>query len=261
MCVEQEMMRTGWLAVFLMAATLPAIAADYSRFAVATIRPGRPEERLSVSLNGRRFSATAVSLKDLMCYAYMLHPQQISGGSPWVESDKFDVAAEADVDDRMTEGQARRMVQQLFADRFHLGIHGDRKELAIYQILLTDEPKLTKSAGDANNFGTFRFPTLGRMVVTNATMAEFANALQRDVLDRPVLDATGLPGRYDLALDWTTHESQYHGRGNQLPPPDRKAEPPDLVTAFRQQLGLRLVGGREPTPTLVIDRAEKPTDN
>ena len=197
-------------------------AGNMDKFAVATIRLGQPDESMSIAVSGRRFSATQASLKDLISYAYMLHSHQITGGPAWLETDKFDVVAETDNNDRLTQSQARKMVQQLLADRFHLGLHSGRKELAIYEIVSTNEkPKLAKSTGDSNGFGTVGFPTLGEMVVKNATIAEFANFLQRYVLDRPVLDESGIEGRYDLKLDWTADETQFIGRAFQMPAPPR----------------------------------------
>jgi uncharacterized protein (TIGR03435 family) len=243
-------------------ALLAQSADKAGRFAVAAIRPSRPEEMFSVAVNGRRFSTTQASLKDLINYAYMLHSRQISGGPGWIETDKFDVVAETDNDGRLSQPEARKLVQQLLADRFHLEFHRDRKELSVYEIVSTNErPKLTRSPGDANGFGTLGFPTLGEMVVKNATIAEFANFLQRYVLDRPVLDESGIEGRYEFKLEWTADETQFIGRAAQMAAPSRSVEPPDLFTAFREQLGLRLVPRKGLAPVLVVERVGKPSEN
>jgi uncharacterized protein (TIGR03435 family) len=243
-------------------ALFPQTAGSADQFAVAAIRPSRPEEMFSVAVNGRRFTTTQASLKDLISYAYMLHSRQITSGPAWLESDKFDVVAETDSNDRLNQPTARKMVQQLLLDRFHLAFHRDRNELSIYEIVAANQgPKLAKSPGDANGFGTLGFPMLGQMVVKNATIAEFANFLQRYVLDRPVLDESGIEGRYEFTLDWTADESQFIGRTDQLPAPSRSVEPPDLFTAFHEQLGLRLVSKKGQAPVLVVDRVEKLTEN
>jgi uncharacterized protein (TIGR03435 family) len=240
----------------------PQTAGNADRFAVATIRPSRPDESFSVVVNGRRFSTTQTSLKDLINYAWMLHSNQITGGPAWLETDKFDVIAETDGNDRLNQPAARKMVQQLLAERFHLTLHPGRKELSIYEIVSANEgPKLAKSPGDSNGFGTLGIPMLGEMTVKNATMAEFANFLQRYVLDRPVLDASGVEGRYDFKLDWTADETQFIGRADQIPAASRDVEPPDLFTAVHEQLGLRLVPKKDLAPVLVVDRVEKPTEN
>jgi len=96
----------------------------------------------------------------------------------------------------------------------------------------------------------------------NASMTDFASLMQGSIPDRPVVDQAGLTGRYDLMLNWTPDESQFGGRGGQLPPPPANVEPdPDLFTAIQQQLGLKLDAARTSTEVLVIERVEKPSDN
>jgi uncharacterized protein (TIGR03435 family) len=232
------------LVTLLIPAARPQSTDNAAQFAVAAIRPNRPETIYAggaIDVNGRRFTASNASLKDLLVYAYMLHGDQLSGGPAWLSTDRFDVVAEAESTQALTQPVARKMVQRLLADRFGFQFHPDRKELSIYRIVPEQGgPRLTKSAGDPNGFRTFGFPMLGQMVMKNSTIAEFANFLQRYVLDRPVLDDSAIAGRYDFQLDWTADSSQFAGRANQLPAPSRGVEPPDLFTAFREQLGLRL---------------------
>lgn len=239
-------------------------AAPQGRFAVATIHPSRPDEFMSVAVEGRRFSTTNASVKDLIDYAYMLHHSQVVGGPSWLESDKYDVTAEADQTDRITQGQGRTMVQYLLADRFRFTFHRDRRTLPVYDITVASGgPKVRPGAGDANGFGTFGFPGYGAMQVSNATLSEFANFLQRYVLDRPVLNETGIEGRYTFRLDWTPDDSQFPGRTDGLRsiPPDRTFEPPDLFGAMQSQLGLRMVAKKASAEVLVVDHLERPTPN
>jgi len=93
----------------------------------------------------------------------------------------------------------------------------------------------------------------------NATMAQFASMLQRGVLDRPVVDRTGLTARYDFTLEWTPDETQFDGN---LPPVSpENAKKPDLFTALQQQLGLRLEPSRAPVDVIVIDSVQRPSEN
>jgi uncharacterized protein (TIGR03435 family) len=230
-------------------------------FAVSTVKPSRPEEGYSVVVQGRRFFTRQTSLKDIIGYAYMMHVDQILGGPGWIGSDRFDVDAESDRDEKLTQPMARAMVQQLLAERFHLTMHRDRKELSVYAVTASEAPKLTKSAGNDYGFGTVGIQAFGQMSVQNATMGEFANFLQRYVLDRPVLDQTGIEGRYNLVLQWTANDSQFNGRGGQMPKLQTSFEPPDIFGAFREQLGLRLVARKDLAPVLVVDRVEEPGEN
>ena len=81
--------------------------------------------------------------------------------------------------------------------------------------------------------------------------------LQRGVLDRMVLDNTGLSGKYDFQLEWTPDDNEF---GGQLP---RSVEPtkPNLFTAMQEQLGLKLEATKGLVAAIVIDRVERPSEN
>ena len=93
-------------------------------------------------------------------------------------------------------------------------------------------------------------------------MADFAGLLQAAVLDRPVVDQTGLSGRFDFTLKWTPDESQFAGMGVHVPAAiDNPDAPPDLFTAIQEQLGLKLDSTKAPVDVLVIDSVQKPSSN
>jgi uncharacterized protein (TIGR03435 family) len=85
--------------------------------------------------------------------------------------------------------------------------------------------------------------------------------MQSNVLDRPVVDRTGLQGRFDFTLNWTPDESQFRGMGVQVPPPPPDAKLPGLFTAIQEQLGLKLDSTNAPAEVIIIDRVEKVSDN
>ena len=94
-------------------------------------------------------------------------------------------------------------------------------------------------------------------------MDEFAGFLQSRIVDRPVVDRTSLPGRYDFTLKWTPDVNQPPAPGQPAPPPAASDvdAPPDLFAAFQQQLGLKLEATKAPVEVLVIDKVEKASDN
>jgi uncharacterized protein (TIGR03435 family) len=95
-------------------------------------------------------------------------------------------------------------------------------------------------------------------------MQEFAGNLQSAVLDRPVVDQTGLKGRFDFQLQWTPDETQFastRGPGEPPKPPEGAETQPDLFTAIQQQLGLKLEPTRAQVDVLVIDKVERPSEN
>jgi uncharacterized protein (TIGR03435 family) len=91
-------------------------------------------------------------------------------------------------------------------------------------------------------------------------MADFAGFLQTGSLDRPVLDQTGLIGRYDFGLLWRP-EVPLGRIANSTPPPGDQDALPDIYTAVQQQLGLRLEATKTPTEVIVVDHLEKPSGN
>jgi uncharacterized protein (TIGR03435 family) len=233
-------------------------------FEVATIKPARPDEQgKGFGIRGRRFSTINTSLNDLIAFSYGLHARQITGGPAWAESDRFDIVAEPDGEGQPSEKQWKTMVQKLLADRFQLVFHHDKKDLSVYTILVAKTgPKLTKSTRDPNGLPGLGLRGLGALVVSNGTIADFASLMGNTALDRPVVDQTGLPGRYDFTLNWTPDESQFASFGVKIPPPPATTEPPpDLFTAIQQQLGLKLDAVKAPTDVLVLDHVAKPSEN
>jgi uncharacterized protein (TIGR03435 family) len=234
-------------------------------FEVATIKPARPEERFSLLVNrSGMMTTTSTSVSDLIKFAYDLHPRQITKGPAWLESEKFDVTAKPDTAGIPNPTQLKTMVQKLLKERFELTFHNEKKELSVYAITVAKTgPKLTKndSGGNLPGFG----PGRGNFLVRNSTMAEFASVLQANILEQPVVDQTGLGAtRYDFTLKWTPDpsQSQIGGPAPGPPPPADGADvPPDIFTAFQQQLGLKLESTKAPADVMVIDRLEKPSEN
>lgn len=237
-------------------------------FEVATIKPSKPEERFSLTVNrSGMLNTTASTVFDLLKFAYDLHPRQITGGPAWLESEKYDVSGKPDTAGLPTVGQMKLMIQKLLADRYSLTFHREQKDLSAYAITVTNAGlKITKEE-------TVRLPVPGfggmpqrGFNVRNATIAEFANVMQAQFMDKPVVDQTGLgEQRYNFVLKWTPDPSQRSIDGGPVPnapqpAPDADA-PPDLFTAFQQQLGLRMQSTKAAVGVLVIDKVEKPSAN
>jgi uncharacterized protein (TIGR03435 family) len=233
-------------------------------FEVATIRPSNPESRdKAIMVRGRHFSTLNTSLSNLIAFAYGLNPQQILKGPAWVESDKYDIEAVPDGQGTTSSEQWKTMIAKLLADRFQLKFHRETKELSVYALLVAKRgPKLKESAGDPKGLPVLAFRSLGDMLVRNATMTDFAGVMQGSVLDRPVVDQTGLEGRFDFELKWAADESQFGGLGVRLPPPGNNPDAaPGLFTAIQQELGLRFDSTKASVGVFVIDQVERPSPN
>ncbi|HEX4002138.1 MAG TPA: TIGR03435 family protein [Candidatus Acidoferrales bacterium] len=231
---------------------------------VATIKASKPgEPGKLLGLRGTDVATVNTTLAELISYAYDVQQRQIIGGPDWISSDKFDIEGKPDAPGRPDVSQLRTMFQKLLADRFQLKFHRDTKQMSAYSVTVgKNGPKLEKSQGDPNGPPGIFMRQLGVLNVTNATVADFARVLQTVVFDRPVMDQTGLQGRWDFVLKWTPDESQFSGLGWKVPPPSDAADaPPPLFTAIQEQIGLKLEAGKAPVPVLVLDHVEQPSAN
>jgi|SRR5579863_535314 len=247
----------------------PAARPAFDSFEVATIKPAPPDSRGRVvrMQSAHQLFAKNFTLKELVGYAYSLTPRAISGGPAWIESDRYDILAGTPGEVRPTQDEQMQMMRKLLADRFSLGFHREPKEFPIYALTVAKNgSKLKESSGPPDalpelvNVVYPEEPAGVRIVLParNATMGQFAAMMNRAVLDRPVVDQTGLSGKYDFDLEWTPDETQF---GGQLPQGTPEHPKPDLFAAVQQQLGLRLEATKGPIEALVIDKVERPSEN
>lgn len=191
-------------------------------------------------------------------YAYGLQEQEILGGPKWLKTETFDIIGDPETPARPASDDFKKMVQNLLTDRFHLAAHHETRDLAVFEIVpVRGGSKLNKSTRPPDQIPGVGYSP-GELSVSNATIADFAAFLQRFVTDRPVLDRTGITGKYDLKLRWTPNELQTNGSsrgegdGNSLP---------GLYTAMQEQLGLKLQGKKRPAQVLVVDHVDMPSEN
>ena len=236
----------------------PRMASDVApTYEVATIKPSRPDEVNRTFLRqGRRFNTTATSIVDLMMFAYGIHFKQIANAPRWLETDKYDVTLLPAGEGQPSDEQLKEIMRKLLSDRLRLTLHREKKKLSVFRIVtLKAGAKLVHSLnpdGPAEVGGG-----VGTITVKSATIADFAGFLQRYwsplLMDRPVIDRTGLSGRYDFTLRWTPDDSRNTGGVTD--------EFPDFFTAIQQQLGLKLETVTESIDVLVIDHVERPSEN
>jgi uncharacterized protein (TIGR03435 family) len=246
---------------------VPPMAADANpAFEVATIKPSKPgAQGKGFGFQAGHFRTVNTDLNDLIAFAYGRHPKQIVDAPAWFGTDLFDIEAKPDAEGRPSQKQMATMVQKLLEDRFGLKFHHDKRELPVYVIsVASGGPKMAKSASPDGQMAFF-FRALGDLTVRNQSMTDFATWMQNGVMDRPVVDQTGLADHYDFQLKWTPDESQFaafRGVGAVVPPPtDSATAPPALYTAITEQLGLKMGPGKVPVDVIVIEHAEKPSAN
>jgi len=265
-------------------------------FEVASIKAAAPQAqgRMMVRMGGDpgRVDYANVSLKDVLARAYNVKRFQISGPS-WLDSERYDITAK--VPDGVKPDQIPAMLQVLLAERFKMAIHKETKEQPVYALIVgKNGPKLTKSEESPEGAqpkavtgpdGVMRQVPKGAMMMEmsgpggNARMKANGITLGRlsdmlsNMLDRPVLDMTGLTGNYDVALDVSMEDMAGMRKMAGGPGPGPGASGADhgpapegapsasIYTAI-QQLGLKLDPRKAPVEFVVIDRADKvPTEN
>jgi uncharacterized protein (TIGR03435 family) len=225
---------------------------------VSTIKRSDYPGRL-IGLPGPTLTTRGTTLKDVILWAYNVHPSQVLGGPGWLDSDKYDIVAKPEGGVLLDGEQIKQMLRTIMTDRFHLSLRHETKELLVYALTIGKNGPRMKVRTDGDGGAAFTLLISGpRWPVRNAPMAQMVSVLQMVVLDRPVLDKTGLTGRFDFDLAWTPDETQFGGRGATMPG-DPNA--PNIFTAFQEQLGLKLEPQKAPIDVLVIDRVERPSEN
>ena len=155
----------------------------------------------------------------------------------------------------------QEMLQRLLADRFKLTSHWEQRE---YTFLRAGSCKGRAEAEGGRCERASKITDAGSLgdCTLQDTLAGFARFMGFVVMDKPVVDKTGLAGEFDFTLRWTPDETQFAGMGVHVPPPvDNPNAPPGLFTAIQEQLGLKLEVRKTMTKVFVIDRAERPSEN
>ena len=268
-------------AIVLCAATVATAQSPDPAFDAASIKVNASGEAGGrFSTRPGELSVVNYTLRDIIRNAYGVQRYQIVGGPEWLEKDRFDITAKTGVNP--TQAQMRDMVQALLAERFKLRVHTATQNLPVYALRLARAdgrlgPKLTPAAVDCDALEAARSrgetPVIpprvgerpacgaqanpGRLLVGDYRIGAFARNLGGYV-GRPVLDRTGLTERYDFELLWTPDEPPPAGVSV---PPWYDPNGPSLPAALTEQLGLKLDATTGPVEVLVIDSAERPTEN
>jgi uncharacterized protein (TIGR03435 family) len=257
--------RFSFVAIALLWAQSSTTRPAFDSFEVATIKPTPPEfnARLFRMQTANQFTARGYTLRVLISVAYKLNPKAISGGPAWVDSDRYDIVARTPGMVRPNLDEQMAMLRQLLADRFSLTFHREKKEMPIYVLTVAKNgPKLTESQPIQNPEGPpplifVLAPDVVRVPARSATTIEFTYILQRSAFDRPVLDKTGLTGRYDFDLEFAPDESLF---GGALKAPADTTRP-GIFAAIQEQLGLKLESTKGPVDSFVIDKIDRPSEN
>jgi uncharacterized protein (TIGR03435 family) len=210
-----------------------------------------------------------VSMKELVEFAWRLEDYNLAGGPSWLDSDYFDVIAKAEP--RTPEATVQLMLQTLLKERFKLAVHTESKTMQVCLMTAAKSGAKLKLSPEASSFNSTckmgrTAGVLSRVCVFN-TMEELASNLPQwasGYIKIPVLDATGLKGRYDFTLEWTGRGVLSGVNANGEAPADGAGggNGMTIFEAMEKQLGLKLDTAKKPIPVTVIDHVERvPTEN
>lgn len=225
-------------------------------FAVATVKPHDPNypRRQGWNFIGDRVKIENHTIGSMLMYAYSVNPHQLADLPEWAGKQAYDIEGTTDTPGQPNRAQQQEMLQKLLADRFALKFHREQRPLNVYAIQIAKGgAKLTPAAhpdAQPNQHGSQQGAGICNKM-TSAAMGDFVLDMQFFLEDRPLLDQTGLTGRYDITLCYTPDDA--HAT-------DPNA-PPGLFTAVQEQLGLKFVPLKAPADVFVIDHVEQPSEN
>lgn len=218
---------------------------------VATVKPSNPEETDELcTIRGRHILTINTPAFDLIKFAFGLHPSQIVGAPEWLEKEKFDIDAVPSIDGTLNNAQMWMMVRRILADRFHLKYEFVEKNLPAYALVKTGKDLGLKQSLRRPEDPWDFYGSHGELTINNATMNNFAEGLSKGTVDKPVVDQTGIEGRYDFTLKWSA-----------LNATNDPNAPPGIFTALQEQLGLALKPTHAKIKVLRIDHIERPGEN
>jgi uncharacterized protein (TIGR03435 family) len=219
---------------------------------VAAIRPSTTGNTSSVTDNrNETVRMENVRIKDIIQYAYSVRPYQILGPE-FLTKDRYTINAKAP--SGTPNDLLPAMVQQLLSERFKMGLRQETREIAVYALVLgKDGPKVEASpewAGGGFVTGNRSGDERGYVPVKwRGSTSGFAAGLSGIVGDRPVLDRTGLTGRYAAEFSYVPDAALLRGVFG-----------PSIFEAIRE-FGFKLEPVRASVEFLVIEHIEKPSEN
>ena len=237
-------------------------------FEVASIRPSPPGGRRGVWTMGSKslIQMLGMNLRQLMGFAYDVEGYRISAQGPAM-TERYDVVAKvpdevSGLSDKERWQRIHLMTRRLLAERFKLEFHRSSTEMPVYRLAVWKGGAKIKETGPNPGDNVVIDRSSGHLSAKSMPMSQLVSILTSE-LRRPVLDETGIQGVFDVALDWAPESLPARpgaaaGATNLADAPDTR---PSIFTAVEEQLGLRLEAGKSTMEVLVVDRAERASEN
>jgi len=221
---------------------------------------------------GDTFLAKNASLLELIALAYETRADLVFNLPGWARTTKWDVEAKisdqnAGVLQNLSPAQRDAMVAAMLTERFGVQAHRGSKVMPVFKLVIApggEKLKVSEIQTDTSDArykgiqaGGVRLDDRGRITTYSTPVSVFATALSR-LLEKTVMDETGLTKRYDLQLRWTPDELKVPVPAAGSP---GGADVPGLSTAIEEQLGLKLRAAKAPIEVMVADKVSRPTSN
>jgi uncharacterized protein (TIGR03435 family) len=222
---------------------------------VVSVKAADPDDKYDFfNIKGRHVVIRNETVLSILRTAYGMQKSQFVGLPDWVKTEHYNVDGVPDAVGVPDADQMHALMRKLLAERFGLKAHREQREMDVYALTVAKGgPRMepSKSAADAMP-GNAGGEDSGRQTrrYWNVSMADLAPMLQFNV-DRPVVDQTGIKGRYDVTMKWTVDQER-------ATEPDA---PPGLFTAIQEQIGLKLEPVKAAADVLVVDAVERPGAN
>jgi bla regulator protein BlaR1 len=253
------------------------------RFDVASVKPNRSGGGSYVARTPGSLTATNSEFSSLLEMAYQTRLIDLSRVPAGLRSERFDIVAKAS--GKISGDQYWEMLQILLEDRFKVVYHRETKDAQVYALIVDQKalakkgvdlgPKLSRSKDpdcpvnpDGANFCGVN-PRPGMMIGQRVSMARISREMSA-FAGRPVQDETGLTGSFDFQLTWTLGPmskedgDKFSAEAARLGAAGQPASDPSgssFFSAVQEQLGLKLESKQGRIETIVIDHAEKPSEN
>lgn len=240
---------------------LLAGAAWGQSFEAASIKRNNSGQRgEGISTYPARIKIVNSSLKLCIQMAWNVKDFQVSGATGWMDAEHYDMDAVAA--EPFKKDEYREILKTLLAERFGLAIHTEMQDKAGYALVVAKNGSKLPPPVEDPSVQFSRTPSGdATLKAPNVSMGQLASALS-STLGATVVDKTGIDGRFDASFQWTPDQPMRLKSGELAPAPPPDATPgPSIFTAIQEKLGLKLESRKVPTEVIVIDRANRPSEN
>jgi uncharacterized protein (TIGR03435 family) len=235
-------------------------------FDVATVKLSKPETSSHLGPPGRgSVTIENLDLHKIIASSFRIQDSMVFGPG-WLNDTRYDIVGKGP-DPSVANPEVWEMMRSLLADRFKLKYHLESREFSIYTLTVAKSGPKLKDGNDGRcaadiqagkTCGDIIFPRFG-VGIYNMPIGALIGGLARTLQDRPIVDKTGLTGKYDVTITWIPDNMKPEDL--EKLPPEQRPEDLSLFQAMEKEAGLKLEATKGPIHVVVIDSIAKPSEN